>query len=240
MEDVKLFELSPAEIRCPIRFSEGGRRFKVEHVVKPPALADWLLYEQTMQMATEVVDGKFQVENRKEEAAAAIWERIVLTVKGYRVSPDKCTVVELPTSDPQGWKDKVPVQHKAAAIMLLAQVSLVEEPEDAEEIDYVFDPECVVIRLNATRDGETYEDLAHTFGRPNAAQHVRFSRATSRALLVKGSRTQKSIVPTNLSEICKLYDELIRSTQGYSGNGNMDALHKKVAAIALFAPAEGA
>jgi hypothetical protein len=62
---------------------------------------------------------------------------------------------------------------------------------------------------------------------------------------VRGSKTRKTIIPTNLKEICALYDELIVSTEGYSIGGTatgdtrkeMDAIHKKVVVMGLFAPA---
>lgn len=237
-----LFPLNLEEIRCVIKISE---RVKVTHVVKPPKLDDWLAFEAALQISREVQDGMIRVDDRSPEAAEALWNRVALRVESYRVNGVDMMTIE------GDWKKLVPVPHKALAAGLLAQVFVGDDDaaatDNVEEADldlpFDFNPESVTVQLVAGRNGVEFRALAHAFRRPESKHFVRFSRATARAMFVRGSKTSRSLQVSDLKSICALYDELVISTSGYSDNGDkrlMDAMHKKAATMALFAPVEAA
>ena len=134
------------------------------------------------------------------------------------------------------------VFHKAAAVRLLAQV-YVAGPEQSEE-EYVFDSDRVEVHLVAGRGGQEYDDLVHVLRRLTARQQKEFSRVVSSALYVRGSRTEKSLLPSRLRELVQFYDDLVLEVRGYVCAGipacredavkYMDALHKQTAVSALF------
>jgi hypothetical protein len=128
-----------------------------------------------------------------------------------------------------------------AAIQLLAQVF----PAVTDETEaYYFDPAEVEVHLIAARAGREYSGLLHSLRRPTVRQQKEFSRIVSTALYVRGSRTEKSLLPSRLREMVRFYDELVTAVRGYSVAGEivsredavkwMDALHKQTAVAALF------
>lgn len=152
---------------------------------------------------------------------------------------------DLLSAFPESWREKVDVLHKIAAVRLLAQV-YVAEPDSAgaDDGDYLFDPDCVEVHLVAARGGMECNGLAHVLRRPTAREQKEFSRVVSSALYVRGSRTEKSLLPSRLREFVKFYDSLIQEVRGYVAEGVpagredavkfMDALHKQTAVSALF------
>ncbi len=252
------FELRPGEIPTPITFREGGRKFRVQHLFRPPQFGDWLEYEMKLNRSVEILGAHTRFDQERAEAAEAIWDRIILRVEGYLVGnreegtgnsqsgPATCnlspvTCLQLPDAFPERWREQIPLLHKMAAIHLLAQVF----PADADETEtYCFDPEQIEVHLIAARGGREYSGLVHTLQRPSIRRQKEFSRLVSSALYVRGSRTEKSLLPSRLREMTRLYDELVTGVRGYTVNGEpatrddavkwMDALHKQTAISALF------
>ena len=258
------FELKPPEIPIPIAFREGGRKFRVTHLFRPPQFADWLEYELKLNRSVETVGAQTRFDQQKADAAEALWDRIALRVEGYLVnsnpqiaqmpqmenatsdsefleSVQSAKSVDLPVAFPDDWQSKVPLLHKMAAVQLLAQVF----PADTEETEaYHFNPDQVEVSLIAARGGHTFPDLVHILRRPTVRQQKEFSRIVSTALYVRGSRTEKSLLPSRLREMTRFYDDLVVAVRGYSVHGKhathddaihaMDALHKQTAIAALF------
>ena len=244
------FELRPDEIPTPLSFREGGRRFRVTHIFRPPQYADWLEYEVKLNRSVEITGNHTRFDQERAEAAEAIWDRIALRVEGYLVdtgdarngdAESLAAAVELPDAFPEAWREKVPLMHKMGAIQLLAQVF----PTEGGEMEvYRFNPDQTEVQLIAGRAGREYGRLLHTLKRPTVRQQKEFSRVVSSALYVRGSRTEKSLLPSRLREMARFYDELVVSVDGYTVNGSkparegavkwMDALHKQTAVSALF------
>lgn len=237
------FELRPAEISETVRFRDAGRDVAVKHVFRFPKLADWWAFEQALQKSTEVVTEQaaqaVKFDRREADAAEALWDALILRTEGYRLRDGS----ETPPAS-------VPLLHKIAASRLLAQV-FVDDPSAAEGDEpppYVFDPVSVDVRLIAQRSGTIHEGLTHTLRRPTAAEQKEYSRKTSGALFVAGSRTQKSLIPARLKDLVAMYDRLVIAVVGYAIDGHpvtvddakeyMDALHKQAAIQELFAPVE--
>ncbi|MBI2815455.1 MAG: hypothetical protein HYX72_00800 [Acidobacteria bacterium] len=244
MENANTFDLKPAEIATPITFREGGRKFRVVHQFRPPQFADWLEYETKLNRSVEVVGAHTRFDQERAEAAEAIWDRIIVRVEGYCVGSreqETANSKELRDAFPESWREQIPVLHKMAAIQLLAQVF----PTAGDETEvYHFDPAEVEVHLEAGRGGKEYTGLVHTLRRPTVRQQKEFSRVVSTALYVRGSRTEKSLLPSRLREMVRFYDELVTGVRGYSVSGQaatredavkwMDALHKQTAVAALF------
>ena len=261
----QLFELRPEEIAAPIMFREGGRKFQVSHILRPPEFDDWMEYENRLNRSMEIVGNTTRFDRDRAEAAEAVWHRTIVRVEGYTVSahsprlfplteepaeqgsPCKAAAgVDLQQAFPEGWREKVPLFHKMATVELLAQV-FVAEPEQVEGF-YYFDPQQMEVHLVAARGGQEYNGLVHMLRRPTARQQKEFSRIVSTAIYVRGSRTGKSLLPSRLRELARFYDDLLLDVSGYALRGApltredalryMDALHKQTAVSALFAPEE--
>lgn len=111
----------------------------------------------------------------------------------------------------------------------------------------VFDAERQTVWLTARRDGLVYSNLAHVFRRPTGKDKKAFRmQKQGGAVKVRGSVTDTTLLLSQLTSMARVYDQMLIEVNGYTVEGNpagrqdavqhMDALHKKIAVIALFNP----
>ncbi len=246
METIEeLFELAPEEIEVCLRLARNGERFQLLHFVRPPAFEDWLDYERNLRGCIESVESEgeeaLRFDARTLEAAASLYDRIIRRTEGYRAG-EKTIAVPV---------EKIPLDHKEMVVRGLANVAPAAVPPSSQaEPDlppaaFSLDSEAIEVTLEAGRNGNTHRNLVHVFRPPTAAETIEFSRVSSHALYVRGSKTLKSILPSRLPGLVALYDKLIEQVRGYAVDGapvtdraviakQMDPLHKKVALQNLF------
>jgi len=247
---ITAFELTPVEVRIPVPFQEAGRKFRVTHIFRPALLKDWLEYENRLHLQVEREGNAQRWYDDREEASEAIWNEIVIGVEGYLCSHRRTdgaygapATQEIMETFPDDWKERVPVDHKVAAISRLARV---EPCQPGEEQLYFFDSTRQTVYLEARRDGLVYSGLVHVLRRPALKEKKNFRRIQSSVLHVRGSRKEQSRFPSRLKEFTQFYDELILEVDGYTVSGRpatredavrwMDPQHKRAAVISLFAP----
>jgi hypothetical protein len=241
-----LFELAPDRIEICLRLNSaaaGGGRYELIHRLRPPKFEDWREYERNLKSTVEASEQSpdaLQFDTETMEAAVALYDSLYLEATGYCMAGEQgCASCE-----------QIPVHHKEMIIRSLGDVSPAppasEETTDAAEVAlFSLDPEHVSVTLLAHARGAAYTGLVHVFNPPTAADRISYSRVTSQALYVRGSRTLKTLLPARLPGLVKLYDQLIRETRGYCAQGqeltertaivrHMDALHKKAAVQQLF------
>lgn len=234
-EAAELFELAPEEIAIGLTFREGGGKLRIEHLLKPPTLADWLAYDQAYQLAHETDERGWEVwANRSAEAAEILWDRLALTVQGYWAD-----------GLPDDWKEKIPVDHKIPAVNAFLEVIGGAGTDGAAE----WREGERAVYLSAKRGKTLCEPLIHRFRRPSASDKIRWERIHSGAFLVEHGSFRRSTLPARLADQVRIYDELILGAEGYAARGEpltgpeacrrlMDAWHKRVATLQLFNPQE--
>ena len=226
------FELNPAEISASISFLDAGRDRPATHFFRPPKTADWLAYDLAINRFAEDQGDTRILCWPTESAMVSLWDKLALRTEGYGGFSEQ---------PPENWKSLVPAPHKLPAVKLLAQVFSKETDEDA---GYSFDPSRAQVVLEAGRSGQICSPLRHFLQWPMERQQKDFSALGSRTYIVRGSRTGKTLIPSTLKELVRLYDELILEVQGYTVNGQvptrdqavqgMDALHKQTVILGLF------
>lgn len=89
----KLLELAPTELVVPLKVTHAGRTYRVRHVLRPPASADWFAYEAALALAVEELpaapdsdEPTFRLQMRSTDAALQLWNRLALRVEGYDLS----------------------------------------------------------------------------------------------------------------------------------------------------------
>lgn len=177
----------------------------------------------------------------------ALAEAVLMRAIGYRVAggADLCSL--------PNWQHKVPLAHR-----LLLGETLADVRPSRTVGDLALEPEAEVVQLDATWSTveqiesitytmQKFHGLKHTLKTPTEEQHRRYSREGSRARVVGGSRSGKTLYPGANALLAVLYDELVLSVDGYSITGSpltsreqivreMDFSHKVMAAQELFSP----
>lgn len=267
-------ELAPSELVIPLKVTLGNAVYRVRHRLRPPAAEDWYAYDAALAMAIEEVpvraeasvdaaaasanDGAtpgYKLELRSIEAAALLWDRLARGIEGYRFAADAA------------WHELVPLAHKEAAIHALTLVAPVNYTMPAENPtpspgaplsrdesrdawgEFPLQADQIPVVLEAIVAGRAYPRLVHIFRPPSAEDERSYRRLLAETLLVRGSRTTRTLIPARLRALCRLYDRLILSVEGYSIQGQplasrdqllqyMDAWHKRTAVQALFGDAQ--
>lgn len=179
-----------------------------------------------------------------------------------RVPPlSNCRLEEEPN-----WRALIPLAHKEAAVRaltLVAPAQLQVESDDPgstsdqstnqplnQSTDNYFPlhAEQVPVVLEAAVAGRAYPRLVHLFRPPTVADERSYRRLLAETLIVRGGRHPRTLIPTRLPALCRLYDSLILAAEGYSVQDqplvsslhaiqSMDPWHKRVAVQALFGDA---
>lgn len=227
-----LFPLEINELTALIKARRSGREYELLHRFENPTEDDWIEYEKRAAVSVAKRGDELRGETDIWPAIDWLWRRRIKSVEGYG---------ELP----EGWHERVPMQHKNFAVSLLCQVGEWRPEEELDKLgaaslggDYWdLDGETVTVCLEAARNGERYHQLYHIFRRPTAEQQLRYRRARNQTVMVTG-RKSGEIVERRLPELpalLKLYGELIDRVEGYSPAApeKMDAMHKQAAVLSL-------
>jgi hypothetical protein len=172
----------------------------------------------------------------------------VLTgAEGYKVAGG----AELTSLD--GWQDLVPMAHRLEAGKVLTSA----RPAAQDDSELVLDPQGETITIDATWGAvraasggwsmRRFEGLKHVLAVPSEAQHRRYLRQVTRAVVTGGSRGGRTVYPGANDVLAELYDELVRSVDGYAWEGKpladsaqivarMDMHHKVIVAQEIFEP----
>ncbi len=233
------FELNPAEIRMVLPLEQGGRKYRVTHFVRRPEYKELLAFRAAFARTMERINGAAVWSDCREAAAETLWNAIALRVEGYTLPEGADSWEQIL------WRELVPVSHKLLAADLFQRIGIVK-PEIEEA--FPLGQKSQTVYLEVRRDGLIYSNLAHVLREPGTHHLKEFRRINDTVLHVGGSRSDKTIFPSHLAELCGLYDELIVRVEGYAIDGRapgdaleiakwMDALHKEAAVNALFTPA---
>jgi hypothetical protein len=243
--NAKLLELAPAELALRLKVTHAGRTYRLRHLLRPPTTADWLAYEAALEMAVEELppgadseETSFRLHVRSADAALELWGRLALRVEGYDLTRD--------ASQDENWRSLIPLAHKEAAVNSLTLVATAETPAGADTDNYFpLLAEEVPLVLEAVVAGVAYPRLVHRLRSPSVKAERTYRRLLAETLIVRGSRTPRTLLPPRLPGLVKLYDQLILGVEGYCLHGeplasslqaiqSMDAWHKRVAAQTLF------
>ena len=244
------FELAPAQVSIPLKVTHAGRGYRVVHRLRPPGAEDWFAYEAALRLAVEELppepgsdETRYRFDVHSSEAALELWGRLALAAEGY---------ASLPEGDDDDWRGHIPLAHKEAAVRaltLVAPADLAATEETGE--GFPLAAEQVPVVLEAVRDGLAISSLVHLFRPPSVEDERRYRRLMAEAFLVGGARTTRTLIPARLPALCRLYDALILSVEGYAIEGqppssstqvaeHMDAWHKRTAVQSLFGDASDA
>ena len=253
----KLLELAPAEIAIPLKVIHAGRTYRLCHLLRPPTAADWFAYEAALEMAVEELppagdsdEPCFRLQVRSSDAALELWNRLARRVEGYDLPAASLRQAGLPAETDADWRALIPLAHKEAAVNALSlvapvQASAAAAPGISPNGHFPLLANETAIVLEAIVAGVAYPRLVHRFHPPSVDAERAYRRLLAETLIVRGSRTPRTLLPARLPGLVRLYDQLIVGIEGYSLNGQpltdphqvvraMDAWHKRVAVQALF------
>lgn len=234
--------MASIELASPrtIAIDDRGRKFSL--TLKRIDRKAWLRYFDGIVNVSENQNGqrvdRFDSSAAKLELVAAS----LVDATGYKAA-------DAPW--PDGWQKMLPLAHRLAVGEQLVNVRRGSAPDDEP---FVLGFETVILDavwgVDATGTMRKYSGLRHRFQTPTEAHQARLSRASSRSVIVGGSRRATTRWMGAQATLAELYDELIQGVEGYSANGvdlgddreaivaEMDTYHKVAAAEVLFSPAE--
>jgi hypothetical protein len=203
----------------------------------------WLKYFEGIVSTSENQGGKRVDSFDSTSARVELVESALVDAKGYNTADGS------PVTSTTGWQQLIPLRHRQAVGNALVDVEKAE-PTDADAITLGVEPVYLNAVWGADADGvmRKFTGLCHRFKTPSAEQQRRFSRDSSRSMVIGGSRRGVTRWLGVQATLVDLYDELILSVDGYQVNGmqldnipmivaEMDAYHKVAAAAVLFEPA---
>lgn len=219
-----------------IAIDDRGRKFQL--TVKHIDRRAWLRYFEGIVNVSENVNGERV--NRFDSTAARLelLESVLVGADGYATADGQ------PVTATKDWQIMLPLAHRLAAGLQLVAV----EPS-RRVADDPFTLGFEDVYLDAAWGSERFTGLRHRFRTPSGAHQARLSRASSRSVIMGGSRRGATRWLGAQPTLVELYDELIEAVEGYEVCGKpldsrekiveeMDTFHKVAAAELLFSPAE--
>ncbi|MDR3723264.1 MAG: hypothetical protein P4K83_02090 [Terracidiphilus sp.] len=220
-----------------VEILDQGR--KVQLVFGPITAQQWLDYFNRIE-SSSVNEGGKRIDRLDSTAARThLVNKTLVDAKGYQ------TADGAPIATIANWQDMLPISHRLAAGETLVDI---ERGKLSDDQPFVLGAESIY--LNAVWGSERFTGLCHRFRTATVEQQRRLARASSRSVVVGGSRRGETRWIGAQPVLAELYDELIVSVEGYTVDGkelgsdraaivaNMDTFHKVAAADFLFAPAE--
>jgi hypothetical protein len=219
-----------------IAIDDRGRKFSL--TVKRIDKRAWLRYFEGIVNVSENVNGERV--NRFDSSAARLdlVESALIGAEGYTTANGQ------PVTATEGWQKLLPLAHRlTAGLQLVAVAELLDPSADAFTLGFED------VYLDAFWGTERFTGLRHRFRTPSGEHQARLSRASSRSVILGGSRRGTTRWLGAQATLADLYDDLIEEVEGYSVNGTplsgreqivaeMDTFHKVAAAELLFSPAE--
>ena len=219
-----------------VTLTDRGRTFKLR--CRRITKEDYLAYFAAFRVTSEQTQEGIVRTNDYSSASLVLAERVLVDAEGYNVKSGKLT--DLPN-----WQSRIPLTHRFVLGNTLVDAGPSKPSnDDFFEISDKGEEVSIDAVWSAAEDGSMtkFEGLTHIFKTPTPAQHKRYRDASSRALVVGGSRSGLTVYYGAHATLVELYDELIIGTEGYqfSVGGTvpkeMDCWHKFVAAKQLFDP----
>lgn len=219
-----------------IAIDDRGRKFSL--TVKRIDKRAWLRYFEGIVNVSENVNGERV--NRFDSSAARLdlVESALIGAEGYPTANGQ------PVTATEGWQKLLPLAHRlTAGLQLVAVAELLDPAADAFTLGFED------VYLDAFWGTERFTGLRHRFRTPSGEHQARLSRASSRSVILGGSRRGTTRWLGAQATLADLYDDLIEEVEGYSVGGTplsgreqivaeMDTFHKVAAAELLFSPAE--
>jgi hypothetical protein len=235
--------MSAIELASPriIAIEERGKKYLL--TVGRIQKAQWIRYFEGIVSKSETQAGNRVDSFDSVTARLELVEKVLIDASGYATSNGA------PIKSNGGWQQLIPLRHRQAAANALVDVERAE-PLDDDPIMLGAEPIYLNAVWSADERGEMqkFRNLCHRFKTPSSEHQRRFSRDSSRTVIVGGSRKGVTRWLGVQATLVELYDELIEGVDGYTLNGEplgardqivteMDTYHKVAAADALFTPA---
>ena len=188
------------------KFEHRKKLFPVEHTFRSPTDSELFEYERRrnvrMREASREELGERGVAMNSDatEAAVWLWDKLIISVSGYKDSPD--------------WKTKTPKTHKEYSItkgLLMCEVykPVVSDAETDEFFDFdIESSEGADINLKCYF-GRNELETSHVLQYPTAKQINKYNSLMQTSYQVRGSRLGSSDIriPSKAKKLGSLYDE---------------------------------
>lgn len=182
----------------------------VSHKLRKPTLEELTEWEKSQAYETvEITKREDQILADDETANARLWEKLIISVKGYEFKDNSDSADWHSLTDEQ--KRLMRSGHKAAAVRGLYLSSCKIESNWNETIS--FSPDTWKIRQEIGSSDDPYV-IIHTMREPTESERQKFRKASMTTSFLRAEKKAHVRIVTNLRAHCELYDSLIERVDG--------------------------
>lgn len=199
------FDADSVEVQLNAR-PGGESPVIVSHKLRKPTLAELLDREKAINL--EIVE-----ENPREErivtddevATCALWDKIILEVKGYKGIPQFRALTEA---------EKVTMRagHKKTAILAMYAGSA-QVVGDEDEVSLGANSWTIRQLVGPDADKPLYT-VDHILREPTESERAKFKRNASKVSFIRGAKRPRTKIGADLRAYVEIYDQLVTDVEG--------------------------
>lgn len=199
----------------------------VWHRLRKPTLAELLERDKDVRLTIrEITPREDHIDNNDDEANARLWDKIALSIKGYRGMDVWQDVTDLE-------RNTMRAGHKVAAIRAFYSATASIDNLDAS-IGLSADLWRVKQSIGNDPEHPLFE-IVHVLREPSESERTSFRRRATRISQIKGLKKPQTKITIDLSAYVELYDQLVTDIENGSVNDKsfMDTSDKAAFLVAI-------
>jgi hypothetical protein len=191
----------------------NGKPAIISHKLRKPTMAELVSREQAS--AVLLIEGNHkdeQVITDEESANSALWDKIILEVRGY--------------ANNQEWKKLEPEEkaavrasHKSIAIRSLYQGEASIDSDEDAAISLSANQWIVRHTIGAESNENPAHVLRHVLREPTESERSKYKKGATKTSFIRGNKKTTTRIAQDLQSYVDLYNALIQEVQGGSVNG---------------------
>jgi len=178
----------------------------VTHRLRKPTLVELLDREKAINL--EIVEESPREERivtDDEQATCALWDKIILEVKGYKGIPDFRALTD-------GEKATMRAGHKKTAILAMYAGSA-QVVGDEDEVSLGANSWTIRQLVGPDQDKPLFT-IDHTLREPSEAERAKFKRTASKVSFIRGAKRPRTKIGADLKAYVEMYDLLVTDIEG--------------------------
>jgi hypothetical protein len=182
----------------------------VSHKLRKPTLQELLDREKAINLTiVETSNREEEIQTDDDAATCALWDKIILEVKGYKGVPEFRALYE-------SEKQTMRVGHKRTAILAMYAGSA-QIVADEDEVSLGGNSWTVRQSIGPDPESPIYS-VDHILREPTESERSKFKRSASKVSFIRGGKRPRTKIGADLRAYVEMYDALITDLIGGTVN----------------------